>query len=153
MVSLVFNCLIKASEKRYTSIAFPALGTGVLKYPVQHVVQLMYKAIRLFNEGKGTGSISEIIIVIYPETKLSVKQVLFTFLKLLFLCRPHLRSCRPRCRNIVAQGYVPRACQKPMSVGSNPDYVCWLVSTRHMLVGFTKGVNVKYIRHKRRAVI
>ncbi|XP_071089734.1 uncharacterized protein [Haliotis cracherodii] len=88
MVSLVFNCLIKASEKRYTSIAFPALGTGVLKYPVQHVVQLMYKAIRLFNEDKGTGSISEIIIVIYPETKLSVKQ--------LFLAHRHTYKLKTR---------------------------------------------------------
>ncbi|XP_046561903.1 uncharacterized protein LOC124270885 isoform X1 [Haliotis rubra] len=74
MVSLVFNCLIKASEKGYKTIAFPALGTGAHEYPVQHVVQLMHKAIKLFND-KRSGAIREIFIVIYPETKLSVKQL------------------------------------------------------------------------------
>ncbi|XP_067656384.1 uncharacterized protein [Haliotis asinina] len=92
MVCLVFNCLIKASEQQHTSIAFPALGTGLLNYPVQHVVQLMYKAIRLFNEDKGTGSISEIIIVIYPETKLSVKQLFLAHRHTYKLTTKHLTS-------------------------------------------------------------
>ena len=77
MVCLVFNCLIKASEKGYKSIAFPAFGTGQLQYPVQHVVQLMYKAIRLYNDDKRSGPIQQIYIVIYPDTTLLVNQVMY----------------------------------------------------------------------------
>ncbi|XP_071089103.1 protein mono-ADP-ribosyltransferase PARP14-like [Haliotis cracherodii] len=95
MVSLVFNCLIKASGKGYKTIAFPALGTGFLKYPVQHVVQLMYKAIRLFNDDKRSGSIREIFIVILPETQLSVKQ--------LFLAHRHTYKLKTKHLAVVEQ--------------------------------------------------
>ncbi|XP_048249655.1 uncharacterized protein LOC125378263 isoform X1 [Haliotis rufescens] len=88
MISLVFNCLIRASEKGYQTIAFPAIGTGALKYPVEYVVQLMYKAIGLFKDDIRSGSIREIIFVIFPETQLPVKQ--------LFLAHGHTNKLMTR---------------------------------------------------------
>ncbi|KAH3835074.1 hypothetical protein DPMN_108413 [Dreissena polymorpha] len=64
--TLMNACLTQAESSRYTSIAFPALGTGNLKYPKQVVASAMFGAIEAYNN-KHTGTcIRSVFFVIFP---------------------------------------------------------------------------------------
>nr|KAG5703385.1 hypothetical protein BaRGS_023432 [Batillaria attramentaria] len=58
--TVVFSLLEKAHQKRYTSIAFPALGTGNLGYPRDEVAQTMFSVIHLFEQAMPYTSLREV---------------------------------------------------------------------------------------------
>ena len=63
MESFIRRCLNEADSRKLSSIAFPALGTGNLRFPKPKVAESMYRVV------KGYG------LKINPET--SIRQVLF----------------------------------------------------------------------------
>ncbi|KAK3577209.1 hypothetical protein CHS0354_030480 [Potamilus streckersoni] len=63
----VDECLRLADRYRVQSIAFPALGTGALKYPAKHSATTLHRCIKTFVKDNPTSSIKQIYIVIYNE--------------------------------------------------------------------------------------
>lgn len=44
----IFNCLALANDNNFTSIAFPPIGKGMFKYPVEHVAKTLCQTIKAF---------------------------------------------------------------------------------------------------------
>ena len=57
----------QAHEKKYKSIAFPALGTGVLDFPPDCVATVMIEEVNQFRKQYPKTYLSEIRIVIYRD--------------------------------------------------------------------------------------
>lgn len=71
----VQGCLIVASAKNHTSIAFPTLGTGTLNYPPEKVAHTMFKAARDFFALMPHSSLKEVNIVCFPKDAKIIKVV------------------------------------------------------------------------------
>ncbi|CAE1304567.1 PARP10_14_15 [Acanthosepion pharaonis] len=69
ITTFVEACLQRATLLNFSSIAFPALGTGNLGYKPKVVVEQMASAIRKFKTTTPESSLKNIIIVIYPDEK------------------------------------------------------------------------------------
>ncbi|KAL3880945.1 hypothetical protein ACJMK2_033147 [Sinanodonta woodiana] len=61
------KCLSLANNYKVKSIAFPALGTGALKYPAKHSASVLHRCIKMFVNNNPTSSIKTVYIVIYDE--------------------------------------------------------------------------------------
>lgn len=61
------KCLKEASKSKYTTIAFPALGTGKLKYPAGDVACIIRDAIKQFEENEPFTSLVKVIFAIYEN--------------------------------------------------------------------------------------
>ncbi|XP_021356001.1 uncharacterized protein LOC110452052 isoform X2 [Mizuhopecten yessoensis] len=73
MVAFVWRCLTEADKKKYSTISFPALGTGNLGYPRDLVAKTMFDTVNsYFNEGKDS-SIESVSFVVYPKDTPTVK--------------------------------------------------------------------------------
>ncbi|XP_050395683.2 protein mono-ADP-ribosyltransferase PARP14 isoform X2 [Patella vulgata] len=68
---LIHKCLERAQKAGYTSIAFPAIGTGNLRFPHNVVARIFYKAINDYKSHGG--SLQNITIVIYPRDLQTIK--------------------------------------------------------------------------------
>lgn len=70
---ITFKCVQTAHEAGYSSIALPALGTGILLYPPSDCAREMLGAIRKFQKGAHlkksvvNAGLREIVIVIYDN--------------------------------------------------------------------------------------
>ncbi|XP_048244595.1 protein mono-ADP-ribosyltransferase PARP14-like isoform X1 [Haliotis rufescens] len=71
--TLVANCLKKATEKGYRSIAFPALGTGNLGYPRDVVAKTMMETVEEFGQDNPGTSLQEVKIVVYHNDTPTIK--------------------------------------------------------------------------------
>ena len=65
-VKIITACLNKADQKLYTTIAFPAIGTGVHGYPPQEAAANMIQAIQSFASKSHT--IQQVHIVIFQSS-------------------------------------------------------------------------------------
>jgi len=71
------NSLRRAVEKQMSSLAFPAIGTGVAGFPVGRCAQIMLKAVREHLSGPTT--LHRILFVLFDEATLSIfRQTLAT---------------------------------------------------------------------------
>nr|KAG5698672.1 hypothetical protein BaRGS_022560 [Batillaria attramentaria] len=64
---VMIKCLIQASNNQYTSLAFPALGTGNLNYPRDTVARVMFRVVREFEQAMPTTSLRSVRIVVYHK--------------------------------------------------------------------------------------
>ncbi|XP_060603250.1 uncharacterized protein LOC132756248 isoform X2 [Ruditapes philippinarum] len=64
--TLVTRCLEQASEMKYKTIAFPAIGTGVLRYPIDLVAAAMFESVERFKSVYMDTSLTTVLFVIYP---------------------------------------------------------------------------------------
>lgn len=69
---MVTNCLKKASQHVYSSISFPALGTGNLGLKKDEVAQMMTNAVLNFSNNYN-GSKMRIYFVIFPKDTETLK--------------------------------------------------------------------------------
>ena len=69
----VHQCMIAASEKRFESIAFPAIGTGVLNFPPSVVAKVMFETVTLFKNQCPDCSLKKVEFVIYPKDTAAVE--------------------------------------------------------------------------------
>ena len=64
-MKLIITCLQEADERKYQSIAFPAIGTGIHGYPPQHAALGIYKAIQ--QASSNLKHVTQIRIVLYSH--------------------------------------------------------------------------------------
>lgn len=67
------SCLSTSAKRECSSIAFPALGTGTLKYPVDLVAKSMYKCVEDFTLQNPNSRITEVLFVLYDKDYEAVK--------------------------------------------------------------------------------
>ena len=65
-------CLETASRSSYSSIVFPAMGTGYLGYPKDQVAAMMYKTVIEYAQ-KSETTIKEVIFVCYSGDLETIK--------------------------------------------------------------------------------
>ena len=63
----------KASLAGYSSIAFPAMGTGNLGYPRDIVAKCMHQSVNDFGNHNPNSSLKEVKIVVYDKDVATVK--------------------------------------------------------------------------------
>lgn len=63
----VFECLKKAHDSDYDSIAFPALGTGKLGYKKHKVAAAMFDAVERFAREHQDSCLTDVSFIIYPS--------------------------------------------------------------------------------------
>ena len=64
---IIKSLLDEADKQNAATICFPALGTGVLKYPVEFIPGLMFDAFNEYLNEKQASSIKNIFIVVYEK--------------------------------------------------------------------------------------
>ena len=74
MIAMIEKCLEVADDLNAISIAFPAIGTGILEYPSDVVAKCFLLAFTEFAKGNTDGSLKRIKLVVYTEDS-STKEV------------------------------------------------------------------------------
>ncbi|CAC5369063.1 unnamed protein product [Mytilus coruscus] len=64
---IVRNCLVEANKQKLTSMSFPALGTGFLKYPPRTVIASMFKTIEDFAKKTPNTTVKVVNCIVYSE--------------------------------------------------------------------------------------
>lgn len=65
MSGIFKDCLNKAEDSGWTSISFPAIGTGNLQFPKDLAASLMLDEILAFSSKKQPKHLKEVVIVLY----------------------------------------------------------------------------------------
>ena len=63
----VENCLLEANRLRLRSIAIPAVGTGLLGYPSDLVVNCLFNEADKFSASNPDTTVNEIRFVVYEK--------------------------------------------------------------------------------------
>ena len=67
------NCLKKADGLKCRTIAFPAIGTGRLKYPIDIVATEMFWAVHEFGNEHPHTTLKEVQFVLYTDDQAAFK--------------------------------------------------------------------------------
>ncbi|GAB1599116.1 hypothetical protein Ahia01_000188800, partial [Argonauta hians] len=71
LTEIMTKCLQEADQLGAKSIAFPVLGAGGLKYPIEKLPSTMYEAARKYFKENNTSQLKDVKFVIYPnDTKI-----------------------------------------------------------------------------------
>ncbi|KAK3598397.1 hypothetical protein CHS0354_019800 [Potamilus streckersoni] len=70
---LMKKCLDECEKGGFTSIAFPALGTGILNYPRHIVAKEMFQHIYTYSRDNPSSSIKEVRFVVYQKDQSTIK--------------------------------------------------------------------------------
>jgi len=82
---LVQNALTQATSDGHTSIALPALGTGLMKVPLNLSAQWMFTEVEAFSKMNTSKSVMDVRFVVYPTEKHTVDVSTHGVLSLIFL--------------------------------------------------------------------
>lgn len=63
----MFRCLISANVQNFKSIAFPAIGTGALKYDAKTVFNAIIAAVKFFEQTWQLPPLKDVYIVVYDK--------------------------------------------------------------------------------------
>ena len=69
------QCMKKAEEKKYTSIGFAAIGSGLLRYPLKMIAKTMYDSVIDYSNSNPNCSIKNVSFVIYPSDTKTIKVI------------------------------------------------------------------------------
>jgi O-acetyl-ADP-ribose deacetylase (regulator of RNase III) len=64
------NSLTRAEEKKLTSIAFPAIGTGIAGFPISRCAQIMLEEVK--RHLSGPTNLQQVLFVLFDEPSLRV---------------------------------------------------------------------------------
>ena len=67
MEGIVQKCLAVCDNKRTSTIAFPALGAGILKYPARVVAKVMINTVQNYYQTNTKTCIKEVKLVMYTD--------------------------------------------------------------------------------------
>ncbi|XP_046335597.2 protein mono-ADP-ribosyltransferase PARP14-like [Haliotis rufescens] len=67
--TLVTECLTEADSSGYTSIAFPALGTGRQGFPADIAADLMFSSVRTFLDTNSASPLQTVYFVVHPSDR------------------------------------------------------------------------------------
>lgn len=70
LTKAVFNSLKLANKKNIRTIAFPAISTGIFRFPLQRCSEIMIKEIMKFLQNNGVPE--EVILCLYDEKAFSI---------------------------------------------------------------------------------
>ncbi|CAI9716700.1 protein mono-ADP-ribosyltransferase PARP14-like isoform X1 [Octopus vulgaris] len=73
LTQIITICLENAEELGAKSLAFPILGAGVLKYPVEELPRTMYEAVKSYSN-LNSSRIKDVCFVVYPQDTVVVKK-------------------------------------------------------------------------------
>ncbi|XP_067657899.1 protein mono-ADP-ribosyltransferase PARP14-like [Haliotis asinina] len=73
LTKTVDTCLQRAPSRGYETIAFPALGTGILQYPPEIVARVFKEKIAAFSTDNPLTCLREVIIVLYLKDEKTTK--------------------------------------------------------------------------------
>ncbi|KAG9263154.1 poly ADP-ribose polymerase 14-like [Astyanax mexicanus] len=76
---IVENCLKKAEQERMTSVSFPALGTGNLRFPKDLVSRMLLGAILDFSAKFTPRHLQEVTVVVHPSDNETVQCFIKSF--------------------------------------------------------------------------
>ena len=79
MRQLIRKCLEKASERHFSTIAFPAIGTGNLEFPRTQVAEIFIDETVNFSSRFPASSLREVRIVVYERDSLTTQAFVDTF--------------------------------------------------------------------------
>lgn len=71
----MWNCLLQATKDKMKTIAFPAIGTGNLMYPIESVAEAMMSTVEKFRDEQSTTLIS-VFFVIFDTGTLQVYHII-----------------------------------------------------------------------------
>lgn len=63
----MMTCFKTASELGHKTVAFPAIGTGILRYPSDLVAATMFESVERFKFYYPDTSLEQVLFVIYPS--------------------------------------------------------------------------------------
>ena len=95
LAAFVQKCLEEADKLGYSSIAFPALGTGARSFPADVVASTMFHVVEMHSKKKPTTRIQSVLFVIWVKDSETLKVRLFALESLPIKCH----SCRRRPHN------------------------------------------------------
>ena len=72
----MLRCLELADQRGMTSIAFPALGTGMLGFPADVVAKHLYTCIDEYESKHPETGISSMFLVVYPGDTATIKVII-----------------------------------------------------------------------------
>ena len=75
----VAECLLKADEENCNSVAFPALGTGNLRYPPRNVAEAMLDGVENYIDETMSGTLKTVYITTTDD---QMHQVLYLYILL-----------------------------------------------------------------------
>ncbi|CAG2202845.1 unnamed protein product [Mytilus edulis] len=73
---VVRNCLAEANKQRLTSMSFPALGTGFLKYPPRTVIASMFKTVEDFAKTNPNSTVKIVNCIVFSGDNDTFKEFL-----------------------------------------------------------------------------
>ncbi|XP_076118299.1 protein mono-ADP-ribosyltransferase PARP15-like [Mytilus galloprovincialis] len=73
---VVRNCLAEANKQRLTSMSFPALGTGFLKYPPRTVIASMFKTVEDFAKSNPNSTVKIVNCIVFAGDNDTFKEFL-----------------------------------------------------------------------------
>lgn len=88
MAEFVYTCLREAEHRQLTSVAFPSLGTGNLKYPVDNVAKIMFQTVGRYSLESKIGCLKEVYFVIYERDKEALQVYCFVEIIYQFFVTP-----------------------------------------------------------------
>ena len=68
--AVISSCLLKAHQAKFKSVAFPAIGAGNLKYPVQVIASTFVECIKKFSDSYQQTSLTDIRIIVMKNPDL-----------------------------------------------------------------------------------
>lgn len=67
MGKIVANCLAQAEQHEQSSLTFPAIGTGNLRFPRTEVASLMLDTVLKFSQKRGSRNVQEVLFILHPS--------------------------------------------------------------------------------------
>ena len=69
----MWQCMQVADKENCSSIAFPAFGTGQLKYPLYEVAKVMFETVDMYGKQTPSTQIKEVKILVYFDDERNSK--------------------------------------------------------------------------------
>ncbi|GAA6082690.1 protein mono-ADP-ribosyltransferase PARP14 isoform X2 [Tachysurus ichikawai] len=70
---IIVTCLKKAEDLKMTSISFPAIGTGNLRFPIDLVSGLLLREIHAFSASVSPQFLNEVTVIVHPSATETVQ--------------------------------------------------------------------------------
>lgn len=62
----MYNCLEKADQNGFASVAMPALGSGFLKFPCEVIAVTTIRGVKEFAKDHGQSSVRDVKVIVFP---------------------------------------------------------------------------------------
>uniref|UniRef100_A0A3Q1ECK2 Macro domain-containing protein n=1 Tax=Acanthochromis polyacanthus TaxID=80966 RepID=A0A3Q1ECK2_9TELE len=78
LVSIVRFCLVEAEKLRFSSLSFPAIGTGNLSFPRDLVSRVLLREVHWFSRTRTPQHLREVHVVVHPSDSQTVEVTSFS---------------------------------------------------------------------------